>query len=94
MSKDTELRIVYPYGTRTQTISYEDAKGYCEWFRDTGETMSPLELYRVYLRCFELVGFDEDEDGCMIGCDSEYVVPSVARRLVEEGLAVYMVLAE
>jgi hypothetical protein len=90
MSNDTELRTVRPYGTRTLTISYEDAKGYCEWFRDAGANHALLDLYRVNLRCFELVGFNEDANGDSMGCDSEYVVPSVARRLVKDGLATYM----
>lgn len=90
MSNDSELRIVHPYGTRISTISYENAKGYCEWFRDASIEQSLLSLYRVYLRCFELVGFKDDDDGVYIGCDSEYVTPAVARRLVDEGLAHYM----
>jgi hypothetical protein len=90
MSTDNELRAIRPYGTRTTSISYENAKGYCEWFRDASIEQSLLSLYRVNRRCFELVGFKDNDDGEYIGCDSEYVTPAVARRLVDEGLAHYM----
>lgn len=90
MEDVTELRVVYPYGSRNFTISYEAAVGFCVWFRDMSEGHYLLQLALTEDKCYELVGFCDSVDGEAMGCDSEYVTFEVAARLVKDGMATIM----
>jgi len=89
-----EVIPVTPYGTATETITYENAVGYADWFLTESKDHELIGIARIAKDCFELVGFSENVDGETIGCDSEYVTLEVGRRLVKEGKAYLMVLAK
>jgi hypothetical protein len=89
-----EVIPVTPYGTPTETITYDNAVGYADWFLLESKDHHKIGLARIAKDCFELVGFSENADGETIGCDSEYVTIEVGRRLIKDGKAVLMVLAK
>ena len=89
-----ERQKVFPYGTESETISYEEAAGYASWFRDESKNHDLIGLAKVSRNCYELVGFSESIEGDSMGCDSEYVTIEVGKRLVQEGLVDPMVTAD
>ena len=94
MTQHAKSYVVRAYGGVHIAITYEEGKGYADWFRETDKDHTMLSMALVSDDAYELVGFGEDAEGCAIGCDSEYLTLEDGRRLVANGLVSPMVTAD